>query len=93
MVTVDAEGGVYIADSEHHRILYFANDGDTTADRVWGQAGSFTTGVVNNDGNGNSGTPSASSLFLPQGLALDGKGRLYVTDTGNNRALILELNP
>lgn len=90
-VMVDGEGGVYIADSEHHRVLYYAPDGDTTADRVWGQFDSFTTAALNNDGNGGSGLPSEHNLFLPQGLALDGRGRLYVTDTGNNRGLILEL--
>jgi sugar lactone lactonase YvrE len=83
-VVVDASSGIWIADSLQHRILYFANDGDTVADRVLGQAGSFTTGAVNANGG-----PGPETFSLPQGLALDAAGQLYVSDTGNNRVLVI----
>ena len=83
-VVVDASSGIWIADSLQHRILYFANDGDTVADRVFGQAGSFTTGAVNANGG-----PGPETFSLPQGLALDAAGQLYVSDTGNNRVLVI----
>lgn len=88
-VAVDANGGVWVTDSLNHRLVYYANDGDTTADRVLGQAGSFDTNVVNNDGAGNSGAPSVANFNLPQGIMVAPDGRLIMTDTGNNRALVI----
>lgn len=86
-VVVDMEGGLYVSDSSNHRVLYFANDGDTTADRVYGQFDNFNTGARNNDGTGRLGTPSANSLNFPRGLAVDASGGLYVADRDNNRIL------
>ena len=37
----DRDGGLYVADRNNSRILYFAPDGDTTADRVYGQHGDW----------------------------------------------------
>jgi sugar lactone lactonase YvrE len=88
-VTVDANGGIYVADRDNNRVLYFANDGNTTADWVFGQFGSFSSGVANNDGAGNSGTPSAQNLNKPQFLWVAPDGSLYISDTGNNRVLVL----
>ncbi len=59
----------------------FAAPGDTVADRVFGQGGSFTTNTANNGGL------SASSLSYPSSMAVDGAGRLYVADFANNRVL------
>ncbi len=59
----------------------FAASGDTVADRVFGQAGSFTTHTANNGG------VSASSLSNPSGVAIDSAGHFYVADQLNNRVL------
>ena len=59
----------------------FAAPGDTVADRVFGQAGSFTTGTDNLGGI------SAGSLSLPGGAVVDGASNLYVADASNNRVL------
>jgi hypothetical protein len=59
--------------------------GDTLADRVLGQAGSFTTGNCNFSVVG--APPTAESLCMPSGLAFDAAGNLYVADLGNNRVL------
>jgi Calx-beta domain/NHL repeat len=80
-VISDSTGGVYIADSANNRVLYFANDGNTTADKVWGQGGSFLTNQANNGG------VSADSLRLPRAVALNSDGGLYVADTENHRVL------
>lgn len=77
-VAVDASG-VYIADNQNHRVLYYPGT-STTATRVYGQAGSFTTGTSNNGGR------SANSLANPQGIAVDASG-VYVTDISNHRVL------
>jgi hypothetical protein len=78
-VAVDATGGVYVVDRGNNRVLYFANDGNRTADRVYGQP-TFATGTANNGGL------DADSLSNPNGVAVDATG-LYIADTGNNRVL------
>ncbi len=87
-LVLDNSGGLYVADSANNRVLYFAADGDTTADWVFGQFGSFTSGVANNDGSGAAGQPGAENLSGVQGLAL-ANGKLYISDTNNNRILIV----
>lgn len=88
-LALDSDGGLYVADRENHRVLYFADDGDTTADWVFGQFGSFTSNVANNDGSGAAGEPSAQNLNRPQFVLFGADGSLYISDTGNNRVLVL----
>ena len=88
-VALDQDEGLYVADRDNNRVLYFADDGDTTADWVFGQFGSVTSGVANNDGSGASGTPSAQNLNRPQFVMVGADGSLYISDTGNNRVLVL----
>src|SRR5688572_8396235 len=47
-IVIDSSGGFYVVDRNNHRVLYFANDGDTTADRVYGQHGDLTAHIANN---------------------------------------------
>ncbi|MFZ5628938.1 MAG: NHL repeat-containing protein [Spirochaetota bacterium] len=72
-------GGVYIVDQKNHRVLYFAGT-STTATRVYGQGGSFTTNTANKGGR------SADSLNQPYGVAVD-SGGVYIADTFNIRVL------
>jgi hypothetical protein len=88
-VALDRNDGLYVADRDNNRVLYFADDGDTTADWVFGQFGSFTTNVANNDGSGAAGTPSAENLNHPQFVLVATDGSLFISDTGNNRVLVL----
>ena len=74
---IDGGGNLYLSDGANNRVLFYPA-GSTTATRVYGQGGSFTS---SNSGVG------ANSLSNPQGLALDGGGNLYVADQGNNRLL------
>lgn len=89
-VRLDTAGNVYIADAYNHRVLMFyspflASDiegtGDTTADQVFGQFGSFTSKEINNGG------VSAESLFYPENINVDAEDSLYIADSGNNRVL------
>ncbi len=89
-IAVDSSDGLYVADANNNRALYFANDGDTKADRVYGQFGSFTVNVLNNDGKGAPRLPSADNLAGPQGIAVGPDGRVYISDSGNNRVLMYE---
>jgi len=71
-VAVDAAGNVYVADTANHRIRKITPDGTVTT-----LAGSGQPGDV--DG------PAGEAQFrLPQALAGDSKGIVYVADTGNN---------
>jgi sugar lactone lactonase YvrE len=83
-VGVDGAGHLYVADDNGGgRLLEYDSPltTDTVADRVFGQAGSFTTQDCNKGGI------SASSLCLADGVAVDGRAHLYVADFNNNRVL------
>ena len=79
-VSVDAGGGVYVADTNACRVLFFPFN-STTATRVYGQT-SFFAGSC-------SSSASATTLLFPQGVSVDATG-VYVSDTGNNRVLFFE---
>jgi sugar lactone lactonase YvrE len=85
-VAVDAQGDLYVADSQNNRVLEYddplAPGGDTTADRVFGQA-DFSHGLSNRG----FGSPAAGRLSFPNSAALDAQGNLYVADSQNNRVL------
>jgi len=76
-VAIDASGAVWVVDRSNNRVLYFA-PGASTATRVYGQLGSFTT-ATNSPRN-------ANSLSLPASVAL-GDGGVFIADTFNNRVL------
>lgn len=87
-VAVDKNNNLYVADFSNNRVLEFntpltvtviAGTGDTTADEVWGQGGSFTTGGC--------GSTSATSLCFPLRVALDASANLYISDTSAQRVL------
>ena len=90
-ISLDADDGLYVTDRENHRVLYYAPDGDTTADRVYGQFDKFTTNPPNNDGLGGNGLPSAASIgVFALGVLADSSGGLYISDSSNNRVLYFE---
>lgn len=80
-LALDAEGNLYIADWNNHRVLRYDSPmtTDTTADAVFGQP-DFVSRATDNGG-------VANGLQLPIDLAFDRWGNLYVADSGNNRLL------
>ncbi|HMZ59900.1 MAG TPA: hypothetical protein PL048_14065, partial [Leptospiraceae bacterium] len=74
VVTVDSGGNLYVAEASNNRVLFFPS-GSTAATRVYGQNGNFSANTADNGGI------SANSLNLPQGLAVDSIGNLYITET------------
>ncbi len=73
-VAVDAADNLYIADSMNNRIRKVTLGVITTI------AGNGTTGLVRN------GEPATSAqLNLPQAIATDVAGNVYIADTGSNR--------
>jgi uncharacterized protein (TIGR03437 family) len=80
---------LYVSDPANNRVLGFADyrkaGPGVMADLVIGQP-DFKTGMVNypkNDPN----QLNNEGLYLPQGVALDANGNLWVADSGNGRVL------
>jgi sugar lactone lactonase YvrE len=83
-VRADSNNNIYVADFNNNRVLEYNNPlatNNQTANHVWGQLDSFTTGF------GNTGGLNANSLFEPNDIALDGNNNLYIADYGNSRVL------
>ncbi|MGZ4964003.1 MAG: MBG domain-containing protein [Limisphaerales bacterium] len=71
-VTVDSSGNVYVADTRNHIVRQITSSGVVST--IAGLGGSY--GSV--DGSSNS-----ARFFLPQAIAVDASGNLYVLDSGN----------
>jgi trimeric autotransporter adhesin len=78
-VAVDAAGTVYIADTGHNRIRAVA-------------AGAMTTIAGSGECcySGDGGPANAAALNHPWGLAVDGAGTVYFSETGNNAIRALQ---
>lgn len=74
-ILVDRDGNVLVAEQGNHRVRRIRTSG--AIETVAG------TGVPGYSGDG--GRATAAQLTLPNGLALDSKGNLYVADMGNHR--------
>ncbi len=70
-VAVDGSGNVYVADKNNHAVRKIASSGVVTT-LAGGTQGSAD------------GTGTAANLSFPEGIAVDGSGNLYVTETGNH---------
>ena len=73
-VAVDAEGNVFAADTDNHRIR-------------WIEAGTGIIRILAGTGErgfgGDGGPATEASLFFPRGLAVDADGNVYSADTNN----------
>jgi len=81
-VAVDSQGGIYVADQNNKRVLYYPA-GATTATRVYGQGAAGNNFSASNAPN----PPSATSMNNPYGVAVAPDGSLYVVDKSNSRVL------
>ncbi|NDJ15607.1 MAG: hypothetical protein EBY17_31295, partial [Acidobacteriia bacterium] len=80
---------VYIADTGNNRVLAWRNPASLSAgnqaDRVIGQRDFFK--AFQGGPGSTSGGLTAAGLSLPNALAVDSSGNLWVFDAGNNRIL------
>jgi sugar lactone lactonase YvrE len=81
-VFVDVAGRLWVCDRDNHRVLRFDNaatkPNGAAAEAVLGQP-DFVTG---------SSALTQSGLSDPKGVFMDGLGRLFVSDEGNNRVKV-----
>jgi sugar lactone lactonase YvrE len=74
-VAFDPSGNMYIADTGNNRIRKVDTHGN-----IFTVAGAGTPGY-----SGDGGPASSAQLNMPQGVAVDASGILYISDTANNR--------
>ena len=74
-VAVDGVGNLYIADRVNHRIRRVDAAGIITTIAGTGRIGF----------SGDGGPAGGAQLFSPDGVAVDGAGNLFITDSGNRR--------
>ncbi len=75
-VAVDAQGSVYIADSNNNRIRKVGLGGTISTLAGTGRASGFS---------GDGGPATSAYLSSPRGVAVDGQRNIYIADYGNNR--------
>ena len=78
-IAVDKQGNVYVTDTWNHRVEKFDANGKFLT--KWGYACDIGTSACINAG-----------FYGPRGIALDSKGNVYVTDTGNKRVQVFDGN-
>lgn len=76
----DAQGLLYFADTDNHRIRRIRKDG--TIETFAGK------GAKGHGGDG--GSAKDATLNRPEGLAFDEQGNLYVADTGNHKIRFID---
>ena len=80
-VAVDGAGNVFIADSDNYRIRKVDSAGVITTVAGTGEFGF----------SGDGGPASQAQLSIPEGVAVDGAGNVFIADSGNAR--IRKLTP
>jgi DNA-binding CsgD family transcriptional regulator/sugar lactone lactonase YvrE len=81
-LAVSADGSLYIADTNNHRVRMVDHSGN-----IFTIAGSGVAGYA-----GDRGSARDAQLNLPLGLAFDRAGNLYIADSANNRVRMVDGN-
>ncbi|WP_400164403.1 copper amine oxidase [Brevibacillus sp. TJ4] len=91
-VAVAPDGTVYVADTLNHAIRKIAPDGTvTTLNQVSDRVARLHSDYVEQAGDYRDGALAEALFNEPSGLALDERGNLYVSDTGNQRIRYIDL--
>jgi uncharacterized protein (TIGR03437 family) len=79
-IALDAQGYLYICDTDNSRIRKISPSGIITTIAGLGAPGYY----------GDGGPASGSLLYFPRGIAVDKSGNVYISDTGNDRIRLLQ---
>jgi NHL repeat-containing protein len=99
-VAVDADGNIFISDSDNHCIRKVDTSGIITT--FAGHPGQWCPRTSNCPPNGpaltarelgDGGNPRDAYLYYPKGISLDAEGNLYIADQANNRIRVVLKNP
>jgi hypothetical protein len=75
-------GVIFVADTGNSRIRAIRRDGSIVT----------VAGTAEQGFSGDGGPAQAAQINAPAGLAVDGSGRLFFADTGNNRVRLVDLD-
>lgn len=78
-LAVDADGNLYIADTDNQRVRKVTRDGVI----------STIAGSGNQGFSGDGGPAVEAELVSPTGVAVDAKGNVYIADFGNSRVRVV----
>lgn len=85
-VAVDGQGNIYVADTLNHLIKKIDRTGKVTSlNKRSERTVEYYPGMAEETGDYKDGKLSEALFNEPTGLAVDGKGNLYVSDAGNQR--------
>lgn len=91
-VAAAADGTLYVADSLNHAIRKIGADGTvTTLNAPSARVVENVPGHAESTGDYKDGSLKEAKFNEPSGLALDAKGNLYVSDSGNQRIRYIDL--
>ncbi|MEK3909707.1 stalk domain-containing protein [Paenibacillus sp. FSL H7-0331] len=91
-VVAAADGTLYVADTLNHLIRSISPSGEVKSlNALSGRLIEVTPGQVVQAGDYLDGSLQMAKFNEPTGLALDSKGNLYVSDTGNQRIRYIDL--
>jgi sugar lactone lactonase YvrE len=79
-LAIDASGRLFITDSDNHLIRVW----DTQKKKM-----SLLAGIGKAEFSGDGGNPASSSLNYPFGVAVDGRGHVYIADTFSHRIRVV----
>lgn len=84
-VAFDSYGNLYIADTLNHRIRKVTKAGVIVTVAGSGAVSSVGRGTGGFGFSGDGGPAVQAQLSIPEGVAIDSKGNVYIADTGNDR--------
>jgi sugar lactone lactonase YvrE len=84
-VAVDSKGNLFIADTLNHRIRKVNRAGIIVTVAGSGAVSTVGHGTGGFGFSGDGGPAVGAQLSIPEGVAIDSHGNLYIADTGNDR--------